>query len=200
MSSNLGNILTFIASLAIVTPILKFLFLSSYRTHLRRSKYVEKRDLLHTYITETYDKRDKKSKFLLQEDTNVLMSNDKYSYQLIFKILESNAQYFYRVIDKLKSCSMYLTEKKIGNNFILTCWLSKKNLKLTFNIYLTLYLFIGLFWLLGNLYYFAVKGRALNNTTLDLIIIANVLLAFPAGKARRTLKLSELIDIQFKDD
>lgn len=95
---------------------------------------------------------------------------------------------------------MYLTEKKIGNNFILTCWLSKKNLKLTFNIYLTLYLFIGLFWLLGNLYYFAVKGRALNNTTLDLIIISNVLLAFPAGKARRTLKLSELIDIQFKDD
>lgn len=200
MSSNLGTILSFIASLAIVTPILKFLFLSSYRTHLRRSKYVEKRDLLQTYITDTYDKRENKSKFVLQEDTNVLMSNDKYSYQLIFKILESNAQYFYRVIDKLKFCNFYLKEKKIGENFVLICWLSKKKLKITFNVFLTLYLFIGLFWLLGNLYFLTVKGRPLNNTTLDLIIITTMLLAFPAGKARATLKLSELLDIQFKQD
>ena len=200
MSSNLGTILSFIASLAIITPILKFLFLSSYRTHLRRSKYVEKRDLLQTYITDTYDKRKNKSKFVLQEDTNVLMSNDKYSYQLIFKILESNAQYFYRVIDKLKFCNFYLKEKKIGENFVLTCWLSKKKLKITFNIFLTLYLFIGLFWFLGNLYFLTVKGRPLNNTILDLIIITTMLLAFPAGKARATLKLSELIDIQFKQD
>jgi hypothetical protein len=45
MSSHLGTILSFVASLAIVTPILKYLFLSSYRTHLRRSKYVEKRTI-----------------------------------------------------------------------------------------------------------------------------------------------------------
>lgn len=197
MSSNLGNILSFIASLAIITPILKFLFLSSYRTHLRRSKYIEKRNLLQTYITDTYDNRENKSKFVLQEDTNVLMSNDKYSYQLIFKILESNAQYFYRKIDKLKFCSFYIKEKKIGENFVLTCWLSKKNLKITFNVFLTLYLFIGLFWFLGNLYFFFVKGRLLNSTTLDLIIIATMFLAFPAGKARATLKLSETLDIQF---
>lgn len=200
MSSNLGTILSFIASLAIITPILKFLFLSSYRTHLRRSKYIEKRNLLQTYITDTFNKRETKSKFILQEDTNVLMSNDKYSYQLIFKILESNAQYFYRIIDKLKFCNFYIKEKKIDENFVLTCWLSKKNLKITFNVFLTLYLFIGLFWLLGNLYFLLVKGRPLNNTTLDLIIISTMLLAFPAGKAKATLKLSKILDIQFKQD
>lgn len=199
MSSNLGNILSFIASLAIITPILKFLFLSSYRTHLRRSKYIEKRNLLQTYITDTYDKRADKDKFVMQEDTNVLMSNDKYSYQLIFKILESNAQHFYRVIDTLKFCSFYIKEKKIGENFVLTCWLSKKNLKLTFNVFLTLYLFIGLFWFLGNLYFLLVKGRMLNNTALDLIIITTMFLAFPAGKAKASLKLSEVLDIQFKN-
>ena len=200
MSSHLGTILSFVASLAIVTPILKYLFLSSYRTHLRRSKYVEKRYLLHTYITETYDKRANKNKFVLQEDTNVLMSNDKYSYQLIFKILESNAQYFYRVIDKLKFCGFYLKEKKIGENFVLTCWVSRKKLQITFNVFLTLYLFIGLFWFLGNLYFLTFKGKLLNNTTLDLVIISTMLLAFPAGKARATIKLSELIEIQFKED
>lgn len=200
MSSNLGTILSFIASLAIITPILKFLFLSSYRTHLRRSKYIEKRNLLQTYITDTFNNRETKSKFILQEDTNVLMSNDKYSYQLIFKILESNAQYFYRIVDKLKFCNFYIKEKKIDENFVLTCWLSKKNLKITFNVFLTLYLFIGLFWLLGNLYFLLVKGRPLNNTTLDLIIISTMLLAFPAGKAKATLKLSKILDIQFKQD
>lgn len=200
MSSNLGSILSFIASLAIITPILKYLFLSSYRTHLRRSKYVEKRDLLRTYITETYDKRDEKNKFIMQEDTNVLMSNDKFSYQLIFKILESNAQHFYSVIDKLKFCNFYLKEKKIGENFVLTCWISKRNLKNIFEVFLTLYLFIGLLWLLGNLYFLIVNGRILNNIILDLIIIMTMVLAFPAGKAKATLKLSELLDIQFKQD
>ncbi|USA54618.1 hypothetical protein NDN13_05340 [Acinetobacter sp. C32I] len=200
MSANLGTILSFIASLAIVTPILKFLFLSSYRTHLRRSKYIEKRNLLQTYYDETYLKKDKKSKFILQEDTNVLMSNDKYSYQLIFKILESNAQYFYKAINTLNFCSWYLKEKTVNGNFILTCRFSKKTLKIIFDVYLTMYLFTSTFWLLGNLYCLMTKAKPLNNIVFDIIIILIMIFAFPAGKARATLKLSEILDIKFKND
>ncbi|ENW05274.1 hypothetical protein [Acinetobacter beijerinckii] len=200
MSSNLGTILSFIASLAIVTPILKFFFLPSYRTYLKRSKYVEKRELLQTYYNDTYLKRNEKNKFVLQEDTNVLMSHDKYSYQLIFQILESNSQYFYRMIDNLKFCNWYLKEVKNGDNFILTCRFSKKNLKLIFNSFLTLYLVVGLFWFFGNLFFYITTGKILNNTILDLIIICTLLPAFAAGKAKATLKLSKILDIKFKDD
>lgn len=197
MSSNLGTILSFIASLAIVTPILKFFFLPSYRTHLKRSKYVDKRDLLQNYYNETYLKRSEKNKFVLQEDTNVLMCHDKYSYQLIFRILESNSQYFYRMIDKVKFCSWYLKEEKIDNEFILTCRFSKKSLKIIFKTFLSIYLFVGSVWLFGNLFYYITYGKVLNNTILDLIIILTLPLSFAAGKAKATLKLSETIDIRF---
>lgn len=200
MSANLGTILSFIASLAIVTPILKFLFLSSYRTHLRRSKYIEKRNLLQTYYDETYLKKDKKSKFILQEDTNVLMSNDKYSYQLIFKILESNAQYFYRIINRLNFCGWYLKEKKVNGNFILTCRFSKKTLKIIFDVYFTMYIYTSTFWLLGNFYCLMTKAKPLNNLVFDIIIILIMIFAFPAGKARATLKLSKILEIKFKTD
>ena len=198
MSSHLGTILSFIASLAIVTPILKFLFLSSYRTHLRRSKYVERRDLLQTYYNETYLKKDEKNKFVLQEDTNVLMSNDKYSYQLIFQILESNSQYFYRMIDSLKFCKWYLKETKVDDSFVLTSRLSQRSLKIIYTACFSLYLFIGFLWFIGNLYFFITKGKPLNNTTFDLIVISTVFLAFAAGKAKATLRLSKVLEIKFK--
>lgn len=197
MSSNLGNILTFLASLAIVTPILKFIFLSSYRTHLRRSKYVESRDLFQTYYNDTYLKKDEKNKFILQADTNVLMGNDKYSYQIIFLIIESNAQFFHKVIDTLNFCKLYLKQEIKDNNIELISKFSKKNLKIAFDVYLTLYVFIGLLWIICNIYFLITAGKPLNSSVLDLIVITNMFLAYPAAKAKATLKLAKILKINF---
>lgn len=200
MSANLGNILTFLASLAIVTPILKFIFLSSYRTHLRRSKYVENRDLFQTYYNETFLKKDEKNKFILQADTNVLMGNDRYPYQIIFLIIESKSQFFYKVIDTLNFCKLYLKQEIEGNNIQLISKFSKKRLKIAFDVYLTSYIFITLLWIICNIYFFITTGKLLNNNILDLIVITNLFLAYPAAKAKATLKLAKILEIRFNDN
>lgn len=197
MSSNLGNILTFLASLAIVTPILKFIFLSSYRTHLRRSKYVENRDLFQTYYNETFLKKDEKNKFILQADTNVLMGNDRYPYQFIFLVLESTAQFFYKTINRFNFCKIYLKLEIENNDIKIISKLSKKNLKLIYDVFLTIYLFTGLVWIICNIYSLLKTGKPLNNTILDFIVIINMFLAYPAAKAKATLKLAKILKIHF---
>lgn len=199
MSVNWGAVLTFLSSLAIVTPIIKYLFLPSYRIHLRRSSYIEKRDLLEKYYNETYLKKEEKNKFILQADTNILLSDDKFAYQTIFHILDSQFQYFYRIINNLKYCTLFIKEVKTNNDYSLVCKYSKKQLRIFFNVVLAIYIFIGLVWFLTNLYTLLKTGKWLNNSILDILVLIGALLTVPASKAKATLKLSKILSINFKD-
>lgn len=199
MSANWSAILTFLTSLAIATPIIKFLFLPSYRIHLRRSSYIEKRDLLESFYNKTYLKRNEKNKFILQADTNILLTNDKLSYQTIFKILESNAQYFYRTIDSLKFCNFFIKEVKNNDEYSLVCKYSPNTLKTFFNLVLTIYIFIGLLWLVMNIISLIKTGKWINNSILDLCVLFCALFTIPASKAKATVKLAKVLPIKFKE-
>lgn len=198
MSSNWSAILTFIASLAIVTPIIKFLFLPSYRIHLKRSSYIEKRDLLEKFYNETYLKRNNKNKFILQADTNILLTNENYSYQTIFNILESNSQYFYKTLDSLKFCNLFVKEKRIGDSYSLVCKFSHNTLKIFFNTVAFIYIIICFYWLIINIISLMYSGSWENNSALNMLVLLCALFTIPASKAKHTLKLAEILPIQFK--
>ncbi len=198
MSVNWSAILTFITSLAIATPIIKFIFLPSYRIHLRRGSYIEKRNLLENYYNETYLNKTKKNKVILQADTNILLTNDKLSYQTIFKILESKAQYFYRTIESLKFCNLFVKEVKINDDYILKCKYKPHTLKTFYNSILTLYVFLGGLWVIINVLSLVKTGKWLNNSALDFLVLFCALFTIPAAKAKATLKLSKILDIHFR--
>lgn len=198
MSTHLGTILTFLSSLAIITPIIKFLFLKSYRIHLKRTSLIEKKELLEKYYNESYKQRGTRNKFLLQCDTNILLGEERFSYQTIFSILRSNYQYFYRVISELKYAQRIIKEKKIGNNFILYSPYSKSFLKIIFRIIVSFYILSGLIWLGYGTISLIEYNKIISNNRIDLMMIFSFALTLIAARIRIALELGERLPIQFK--
>ncbi|ENU80121.1 hypothetical protein F975_01874 [Acinetobacter sp. ANC 3789] len=198
MWTHLSTILTFISSLAIITPIIKFIFLRSYRTQLKRTSFIEKRDLLEKFYNESYKKRGSRNKFLLQCDANILLGEDKYSYQTIFSVLKSDYQHFYKVINNLKYAKQIIKEKKIGNNIILYSPYSKKILYVIFFVIIIIYLIVAILWLNHNIQNYIEFQKIVSNIKMDLIMIGACCLTPIAARIRVALDLGEKLPIQFK--
>lgn len=138
--------LNFLTAIAVIPPLLKWLFVKGYRIDLRRQDFAKLSSHLSQYIKRTYNKRALKEPAELQAETNVLMADDKTNYLLVFHALDNKVSNLFSFLKDIKYSGVFLKIKYRTQPLEFRSLLSKKKMNLFFGITFGLHLLAIGFW------------------------------------------------------
>lgn len=139
--------LNFLTAIAVIPPLLKWLFVKGYRVDLRRQDFVKLSKHLSQYIKRAYNKRSLKEPSELQAETNVLMADDKTNYLLVFHALDNKVSNLFNFLKDIKYSGYFLKINYEAQPLEFRSRISKKKINLLFSMSIGVHILVTIFWI-----------------------------------------------------